>query len=48
LLAGPGVSAFSLILLGSVFRARLLVLYAGTFLVGSMALGWLAGLVLAR
>jgi hypothetical protein len=47
LLAGPGVSAFSLALLGSIFRARLLLFYAGMFVVGSMALGWLAGLALA-
>ncbi len=46
LLAGPGVSAFSFVLLASLFRARLLIMYAGMFLAGSMALGYLAGLFL--
>ncbi|MBN1418290.1 MAG: permease, partial [Planctomycetes bacterium] len=46
LLAGPGVSVFSLVLIGSLFGKRLIVLYAGGFLIGSMLLGWIAGLAL--
>ncbi len=48
LLAGPGVSLFSFVLLASIFRVRLLLLYASIFLVGSMALGYLAGFFLGR
>ena len=40
LLAGPGVSVFSLALLSSVLRPRLLVAYAVTFLAGSMLVGF--------
>jgi uncharacterized membrane protein YraQ (UPF0718 family) len=46
LLAGPGISVFSLILVASLLRRRLLILYASVFLLGSMALGWISGLVL--
>jgi len=46
LLAGPGISVFSLILVASLLRKRLLILYVSAFLLGSMALGWISGLVL--
>ena len=48
LLAGPGVSLFSFVLLASLFRVRLLLFYAGMFLAGSIALGFLAGPFLVR
>lgn len=46
LLAGPGTSVFSLIMIASLFGKRLLIFYAGGFLAGSMILGGLAGLAL--
>ena len=39
LLAGPGVSVFSLTLLSSFLRVRLLLVYAGAFLAGSTLIG---------
>jgi hypothetical protein len=45
LLAGPGVSVFTLVLLWGALRARAIVAYAGAFLVGSVALGYLWGAI---
>jgi hypothetical protein len=39
LLAGPGVSAFSLIMLSSFLRLRAIITYAAVFLLGSIAFG---------
>jgi hypothetical protein len=41
LLAGPGVSAFSLAMLASFLKKRAVLAYAGVFLAGSMGLGFL-------
>jgi len=47
LIAGPGVSVFSLALLASFLRPRWIVLYAGTFLLGSTIVGFLWRIVAA-
>ncbi len=41
LLAGPGVSLFTLVLLWSLLRLRMLIAYAAAFVAGSMAIGFL-------
>jgi uncharacterized membrane protein YraQ (UPF0718 family) len=41
LLAGPGVSVFSVVLLSSLLRVRAILLYMGVFLTGSVAVGYL-------
>jgi uncharacterized membrane protein YraQ (UPF0718 family) len=40
LLAGPGISVFSLVMLGSILKPRVLLYYATVFLAGSIAIGW--------
>jgi uncharacterized membrane protein YraQ (UPF0718 family) len=47
LLAGPGVSAFSLAMLTSVLRPRAIAVYAAIFLLGSVAFGLTWKVILA-